>query len=269
MQKIKKEIFPYLHDESKDINNYFLLYFEKVWPFCNEYWFTETLKFLLTKDLKFLLTPEELKEVAKEASEYTRIGNKGINIYDFQTGFLARKLKSKYGSFEKEDFSKIEREIYKGNLEGAPDYIKNANYKTSDDEEDVKAKYELWEMEESEDVKKIAAKEGLKPRIYKWEEEVAKIKKYLEKDRFLKEFNSLTPEQTGKETTKYLKNLCSQFNLSEKEKHFLENEFEKWVSEFLKGCKVGKYLSYALYKIAQTQNWQADFLYLSKLQSNI
>lgn len=259
MRKIMKEIFPYWHRGYKDIKDYFPLYFERVWPFSSEYWFTETLKFLLTKNSKFLLSPEELKEITKEAEDYTRSGDKkSITWDDFKTGFLARKLKSKYGSFKKEDFLKIEKEIYKSKLEEAPDYIKEADYKYYSGEEDVKAKYELWKMNLYDDVKKIVAKEGVKPGDRNWEKKVAVIERELRKSQILKEFNHLTPEQTAEETTKYLKDLCSQFKLTEEEKDFLNNEFEKWITEFLKGCKVGEYLSYVFYIISKDENRGAN-----------
>lgn len=253
-------------DGYKKIKDYLPLYFKGIWPFNTGYWFRESLKFLLTEKEQFLLTSEELLDVAKEAEGYSKSGKKGISFDDFTVGFLKRKIKEKHGSFSKENFYETERAIFKSKLDEAPEYIRNANYKTYSGEDDSKAKYELWQMRLDEDVKRIVTREGFKPNIHNWERVVNEIKKTLKERETIKLFDNLTKEETAKQTTEFLKNICKQFKLTEQEKDFLDNQFEKWISEFLKGCPVGKYLSYAFFKIAGESNY---IEYLKKMFKNI
>ena len=259
VRKVQKENFPFLRWKAETVNGYFSIYFDEVWPLRKEYWFVETLKFLLTEESKFLLTPEEIREVAKEAEEYSLMGKKGICFDDFKEDFLTRKVKKKYGEYKKESFSKIEKEIYINKLEEAPDYIKEAKFRKYNDEPDFKAMYDLWQLKESEDVKRILAREGFKPGVHNFDAVIARVRKGI-RERDLKiKFDTLTPEQTVEETVKFLKDACKQFALSVEERDFLDNEFETDLTEFLKNCKVEKYLSFALYSMSEKENWIASF----------
>ena len=253
IRKIIKEVFPWSH-RMEHIRGYFSLHFKRVWPLRNELWFTNTLKFLLDEKSEFLLTPEELREVSVEAGEYSR-NVKPISYTDFQEDFLNRKIKSKYGALKKKSFYEVEKEIYINKLEGAPDYIKDAEFKKYNDEPDFKAMYDLWQLNESEDVKRILAREGFKPGSYNFDAVIARVRRGL-RERDLKiKFDTLTPEQTVEETVKFLKKACKQFRLTVEERDFLDNEFEASLTEFLKNCKIEKYLSFALYSIAERQKW--------------
>ncbi|MBA7546102.1 hypothetical protein ES705_38485 [subsurface metagenome] len=236
------------------VAKYCILYFDKVWPLTTEYCFIETLKFLLTEKEEFLLTAGELKEVAKEAEEYSRAQNKGTNLDDFKEDFLIRRIKEKYGKYEKKSFYDIQDKIYWSKLDEAPDYIKGANYKYFGDKEDLKAKYELWKMDLYEDIKKIVAKEGIKPSDYKWDIKIETIKRALQDKQILDNFNSMTAEKSVEETSEYLKNMCSGFKLSEEEKIYFDKEFKSDMLEFMSKCKVGKYLRYAFYLISVDEN---------------
>ena len=259
IRKVIKEVFPYFYRKGSIVNEYFTLYFDKVWPLSLEHWFIETLKFLLTEKEEFLLTMEELKEVANEAREYSSTKQEGMNLNDFKEDFLVRRIKEKYGKYEKKSFYDIQDKIYRSKLEEAPDYIKNANYKTYSGKEVPKAKYELWKMDLYEDVKKIVAKEGIKPGDYKWDIKIETIKRALQDKQILDNFNSLTPEKSIEETSEYLKSICSGFKLSEEEKTYFDKEFKGDMLGFMEKCKVGKYLRYALYVISSDENRVARF----------
>lgn len=236
------------------VAGYCILYFDKVWPLSLEHWFTETLKFLLTEKEEFLLTVEELKEVANEAREYSSGKHEGMNLDDFKENFLIRRIKKKYGKYEKKSFYDIQDKIYRSKLDDAPDYIKKANYKSYSGKGDPKAKYELWKMPLNEEVKKIVAEVGLKPGSHNWDIKTLTIERALQDKQILDNFNSITPEKSIEETSEYLKNICSGFKLSEEEKTYFDKEFKSDMLGFMNKCKVGKYLRYALYLISIDEN---------------
>jgi ParB/RepB/Spo0J family partition protein len=257
LRKVISAVFPW-RDGMERTRGFFALHFERVWPLTDEFWFISTLKFLLSEKAEFLLTPEELKEVCEEAKEYTS-NVRPLNYTDFQEDFLNRKIKSKCGALKKKSFYEVEKEIYINKLEEAPDYIKEAKFRKYNDEPDFKAMYDLWQLKESEDVKRILAREGFKPGVHNFDDVIARVRRGLgERDLKIK-FDTLTPEQTVEETVKFLKDACKQFALSVGERDFLDNEFEESLTEFLKNCKVEKYLSFALYSISGRENWIASF----------
>lgn len=258
VEKVLKEVIGQLwmrtDEKIKMVAEYCILYFNKVWPLSFEHWFIETLKFLLTEKEEFLLTAEELKEVANEAREYSSAKNEGMNLNDFREDFLVRRIKEKYGKYEKKSFYDIQDKIYRSKLEEAPDYIKNANYKTYSGKEDPKAKYELWKMDLYEEIKEIVAKEGIKPGDHKWDIKIETIKRALQDKQIIDNFNSLTTEKVIEEISEYLKNICSGFKLTEEEKTYLDKEFKKDILKIIDECKVGKFLGYALYVISNDEN---------------
>jgi len=241
-------------EKIEEIAEYCTLYFNKVWPLIDEYWFIETLKFLLNEKEEFLLTVGELREVAKEAGEYSTAQGKGTNLDDFKEDFLARRIKKKYGKYEKKSFYDIQNKIYQNRLIEAPDYIKKANYKRYNGEEDLKAKYELWKMPLDGEIKEIVAEVGLKPGDNKWDIKIATIERELQNKRLIAHFNSLTTEKYVNEIYEYLKDICSGFKLTEEEKLYLDKEFKKDVFKIIDECKVGKVLGYALYTISSDEN---------------
>ncbi len=241
-------------EKIKMVAGYCILYFNKVWPLTSEHWFIETLKFLLTEKEEFLLTAEELKEVANEASEYSRAKHEGMNFSDFKEDFLVRRLKEKYGKYEEKSFYDIQDKIYRSKLDKAPDYIKKANYKYFSDKEDLKAKYELWKMHLDEEVKKIVAEVGLKPGSHNWDIKISMIEKELQGEKLVAHFNSLSTEKAVEEIYEHLKDICSGFKLTEEEKTYLDKEFKKDILKIIDECKVGKFLGYALYAISNDEN---------------
>jgi len=264
LKKVIKEILGPIWTRSDEkiemVGEYCALYFEKVWPLINEYWFIETLEFLLTEKEEFLLTAEELKEVAKEAEEFTRDSKKGMSFGDFKEDFIVRRIKKKYGKYEKKSYLDVKNDIYRNKLEEAPEYIKKADYKFRwNDQEDLEAIYKLWKMDLHEDVKKIVAEVGLKPGDFKWDMKIARIEKRLQGEALLKHFNSMTTEKTVEELYKFMQDLCASYKLTDEEKLYLDNEFKKDISKIIDDCKIGKVLAYSLYTIANNENRIREF----------